>query len=71
MLILLGTVFYIVGTVLFNPLFYSVIEMSEFLELQVVTFGTSAFVHARCDTLHCMQLSHISERERDSRICIR
>jgi hypothetical protein len=21
--------------------------------------------------LHCMQLSHISERERDSRICIR
>jgi hypothetical protein len=33
------------------------------LELQVVTFGTIAFVHARCDTLHYMQLSHISERE--------
>jgi len=70
MLILLRTVFlYCWNNVLFNPLFLSVIEASELLELQVVTFGTSAFVHARCDTLHCMQLSHISER--DSRICIR
>jgi hypothetical protein len=33
------------------------------LELQVVTFGTIAFVRARCDTSHFMQLPHISERE--------
>jgi len=69
MLILLRTVFYIVGTGFCFIHYFSLIETSELLELQVVTFGTIAFVHARCDKWHCLQLAHISER--DSRICTR